>query len=353
MGASGTLTFNLDFTDPVTEIGLMFGATNGGTDNKEAPIERCISKIEIVDGGEVLWDLPGDVALAAYAHLRNGLPENYRTEVGSDTPYQAIPIRFGRYLYDPEYAFNPSGHRNPQLKITFDEATVRAAGGDGYVSDSFVVSILAKLMEDAAPPGGFLSFRDIYQFTSLASGDTRVELPTDRVIRLLVVRAYEAETDMRSTLTNLKLSADGGKFIPFDLPIGDVIHKMAEGFDPIVVPVQAVVSNATRTETWVGIDQNFTVDSGDDGVIVSPRTTWPGALYPYVFNTDGTAQTDKRGNITVVGWCMHNTVLYPFGRLDVPEDWLNVGQYRQLDLFCTNGDADAEVNVAVQQVYRY
>lgn len=353
MGTAGTLTYNLDFTDPITEIDLLFEATNGATNNLDAPLERCISKIEVVDGGEVLWDLPGDVALAVFSHLNNGIPHCYRDAAPNGTPYQSIPIRFGRELYDQVFGFNPNAHKNPQLKITFDEATVRAAGATGFVSDSWNLSIMVKLMEDAPSPSGFLSCRDIYQFTSVGSGDERIELPTDRYIRMLIMRAYEAGVDFRSSITGYKLSADGGKFVPFDLYTRNLVDKFAETFEPITVPLYGQFDSAEYEETWVGLDLTGHIHATAEGYIISASTYWPGRVRAYPFTDAGVASDDVLGFCAVEGWCMHNTLLYPFGRLNEPEDWLDARAYRQLDLFATQGNAGAEVNVGLQQVYPY
>ena len=353
VGTAGTITFNLDFSSPITQIDIMFGGTNGGTSNLDNPLERNVSKIEIVDGGEVLWDLPGDVALAVYAQENEGMPNNYRTEVANDGPYQGIPIRFGREMYDTIFAFNPIAHKNPQLKVTLNEATVRAAGATGYVSDSITLDVTVYLMEDAPAPVGFLSWRDIYQYTSLASGDTRVELPTDRVIRQLAMRAYEAEKDMRASVTNLRLSGDGGKFVPFDLGMGTLISRMAAMFDPIMVTATDLLTDATRTETWVGIDIMGSAISGEDDDIIGANTFWPGSLYPYVFSHAGADGTNVPAHVCITGWCVHNTYQHPFGLLTDLSQWFNPNPFRQLDLFLTNGDAGAEVNICIQQLYTY
>ena len=353
MGTAGTLTFNLDFSDPITTIELMFAATNGATYNKNNPLERNISKIEIVDGGQVLWDLPGDVALATACHLKGSVPSRYYTEIGSDSPYQKIPIVFGRYLYDTLFGFNPNAHKNPQLKVTFDEATVRAAGATGFVSDSLTLSILVRLMEDTSPPQGFLSCRDVYQYTSLASGDTRIEMPTDRLLRMLIVRCYEAGIDLRSGITNYKLSADGSKFVPFDLSSAVMVDVMSDVFPQITVNSLLYVADTVAAQTWVGIDDLGQLTCRNPLYYASADTFWPGQVTPYIHLHDGTAKTDGNVFAHVNGWCMHNTLLHPFGNLDDISQWFDVRPYRQLDLFLTNGNAGAEVNVGVQQLYTY
>lgn len=353
LGTSGTKIYNLDYADIISGIDLDFGGTNGATSNKNSPIERCVSKIEIVDGGEVLWSLPGDVAYALFAQEHGAPGDDYYSECPSDTPYVSIPIRFGRELYDPVLGFSPRNFRNPQLKVTFDEATVNTAGATGFVSDSIHLSIIVRLMEEAAAPGGFLMCKDIKQFTSLASGDDITEMPTDHPYRLLIVRAYEAGTDLRGTITNLKLSCDGGKFIPFDMSSGNIVSKMAEMFPLCSRGNYCRADNGDVVQTWMGIDLAQAIHARTASRIVSAGAFWPGQTTVACYTDAGVAADDVDAHLIVHGYCPHNTVLVPFGRLSVMEEFFNAPSYGTVKLYLTQGDADAEVNVAVQQYRRY
>ena len=353
MGTAGTKTYNLDFTDPISEIDLLFEATNGGTSNKNNPIEANISKIEIVDGGSVLWDLPGDVALAYWSHLNQSLAQAYRSGAASDAVCQPISIRFGRDLYDPELAFNPNAHKNPQLKVTFDEATIRAAGATGFVSDSFNLSIMVKLMENAASPSGFLSCREVQTFTSVASGDTKVELPTDKSIRALMVRVYKAGVHPSTDITRYKLSCDGGKFIPFDLYYRNLRDYMSEYFKPVLVPQYSVTDNGEAHETWIADGFAEFIRAHSAQHIVGAGTHAGGQLTVSIYTDAGVGVDGSAVHFGVVGLPFHQTYIYPFGRLNEMTEWFDARAFNKADLFLTNGGAGAEVNVAVQQLYTY
>lgn len=353
MGISGTKVYNLDYADLITSLDLDFGATNGATDNKNNPIERNISKIEIVDGSDVLWSLPGDVAYALFAQEHGAPADDYYTGQGGDTPYVTIPIRFGRHLYDPELAFNPTKFKNPQLRITFDEATVRAAGATGFVSDSFHVSILARLMENAPAPKGWLMAKDIYNFTSAASGDEVVEMPTDYPYRMIILRAYEAGTDWRGTLTNLKLSCDLGRFAPFDDTSGNINSRMCEMFKPVIRSGHDKADDGDAFQTWIGIDLGQALHAQTASRIVSAGGFWPGQFTVAAKTEAGAAATDCLIRWMVHGWAPHNTVLIPFGRLDQIAEWFQSPGYGSVKLYLTQGDADAEVNVCLQQYRKY
>jgi hypothetical protein len=353
MGTSGTLTFNLDYADPISQIDLLFEATNGATYNKASPLETCVSKIEVVDGSDVLYSLPGDVAFGTYCHLANRLPKMHRTENASDTPYVVIPIMFGRYLYDQVYAFNPVAHRNPQLKVTFNEATVNAAGNTGFVSDSWNLSIVTRLMEDAAAPRAFLMQKEIETFTSLASGDHVVEMPTDYPYRALIVRAYEANIDCRSSLTGYKLSCDGGKFIPIDYHSRYLEGIMFTHFKQLEVGSVIMASNASNSQHWVGYSYKGAGNAVAQGYIFGASTWGSGRVSSYLTQHDGTAANNVGVTILVNGLAFQNCMIIPFGRLDYPEEWFVAPGYGNVKLYLTQGNAGAEVNVCLQQARLY
>jgi len=249
--------------------------------------------------------------------------------------------------------FDPRSFRNPQLKVTFDEATVRAAGATGFVSDSFNLTIEAHLMEEAAKPSGWLMAKDLYDFTALASGDEQVEMPTDYPYRMVMVRAYEAGTDLRSVLTNYKLSCDGGKFIPFDSHVRSLVNRMGELFRPTWKAGYDVGDNGDTFQTWIGIDIGQAIHSHTASRIVTASSFWPGQFTVNVYTDAGVAANDCTQHWKCDGWCPHNLLLIPFGRLGERAEWFNAPQYGTVKLYLTQGDAGAEVNVCVQQLRTY
>jgi hypothetical protein len=353
MGTSGTLTFNLDFSDPISELSLLFEATNGASGNKDNPPEINISKIELVDGGEVLWDSPGVIAFGVWSQLNGSLPHCYRSGAVSDSIWTPINLLFGRYLYDKQFAFNPSAHRNPQLKITFDEATTRAAGATGFVSDSWNVSILVKLMEQAESPLAFLAMREVESYTSLASGDSKTELPTDRLIRFIATRVYESGTHMENHVTNYKLSVDGGKHVPFDLLYRNMRDKTAQYFKPLKMPQYTQADDMEWHQSWMGDGFYATIRSHVKGDIATAASHSGGRLRVQHTTHAGVDVDANAVHFAVEGYPLHHTFIYPFGRLNDPVDWLDPTGYKKLDYILTQGNAGAAISVNVQQVYPY
>ncbi len=353
IGTSGTKTFNLDYNSPITQLDLYFRATNDAAGNVEFPFERGISKVEIVDGGEVLWDLPGEVVLASFVTDNEGFPYSEAEEANGASVRQQFPIRFGLKLFDEVYAFDPRQHKNPQLKFTFDEATYNTPGTDGYVSGSWEFSLMVRLMEGAPKPKGFLSNRIVESFTSVAGGDRRVEMPTDRVIRYLMCRAAKDDTTLYSILTNYKLSVNGGEFVPFDLAARDFINRMCETFKPVTRIFTAYITDADVRETYIGVPHNGHVSADYAGCFVSGNFYINGSVLVYRRNHDNSPGTPGMTYISNTGWALHDTLIYPFGDRMNPAHWLDPSAFRKLDFFVNDAVAGADVDICLQQVYPY
>lgn len=353
MGVSGTLTYNLDQSDPISELNLLIEATNGATSNKQNPILMNISKIEVVDGGEVLWDLPGEIAYAYCAHMQDKTPHRWGSGVPSGSPWVNIPIRFGRYTLDEMFAFNPVAHKNPQLKLTFDEASINTAGATGFVSDSMNLSLLLRVMEDAPPPVGFLSARTVEQYTALASGDVRSEMPTDRVLRSIFVRPWETAVHTSSTVSRYKLSADGGKFTPFDLYWRNMRDRMASYFKPLTMSNYTITDDGEAHESWLGDAMYSNVRSQAATYIVNAAGHSGGKIAVHVCSHAGASTDGVSVFYQVTGMPLFQTHIYPFGRKNDPDTWFDARQHNKLDLFLTNGNAGGEVSVCCEQVYQY
>lgn len=353
MGISGTKIYDLNYVDVISQLDLTFDATNGTTSNAENPIERNVSKIEIVDGSEVLWSLPGDVAYALYSQEHGQPPPENWVGAGNGTPSVTIPICFGRYLYDPDYGFAPRSFKNPQLKVTFNEATVNAAGATGFVSDSFTLSILAHLVEEGPAPSGWLMCKDLYDFTTAASGDEKVVMPTDYPWRQLMIRAFESGTYYGSSISTYKLSCDRGKFVPFDSSVDYLVRRMQEVYPITQKSGYEYIAAEGYINVWMAVFKNMSVHAYHAGYIVGTTTDYNSRLGIRFKLHDGTAAGGRPIFLSVEGWAPHNTIFIPFGRLDQPGEWFNAPSYGSVDLYLTQADADAEVNVCVQQVRGY
>src|SRR4030067_1094976 len=78
LGDSGTETIDLAVVDPLSELLIKVKNKNGASGNKNNPIMRNITKIEIVDGANVIYSLSGPMAQSMSYYQRGVLPSMQR-----------------------------------------------------------------------------------------------------------------------------------------------------------------------------------------------------------------------------------------------------------------------------------
>ena len=351
---SGSKIIELAVVDPISELYIKFYATNGATSNKANPPTRCITKIEIYDGADKLFSMDGRLAHALGYYRSKIIPMLTFTEPANYVQSVHIPIKFGRHLWDPLLALVPQAFRNLQLKITWNLAEVNAVGATGFVTGSGKLTVIAKVMEGLeAAPGAFIMSKDHYSFTTAASGEERVALPTDFPYMDLMVRSFETAVDITSSITNLKLSQDFDKDIPFDFSTVDIKGRMIENFGEFTLPIFALSDDNESHESFVGIESNISAVSASNDVIVSCTSLAAGK---YTLRQMSSATAAVNGNsvfVRVVGQALWNCLYHGFGILSDITSYLMAPESGDIKLHITQGNAGAETNVVLGQLRSY
>ncbi|MCK5641278.1 MAG: hypothetical protein KAJ19_10790, partial [Gammaproteobacteria bacterium] len=244
--------------------------------------------------------------------------------------------------------------RNPQLKITWDLGHVTALAVTSFLTNTLEFTGVAHIMEDVSAPSGVLTLKEVYDFTSAASGDERVDMPTDYPWRTLCVRAYENGIENIATVTNLKLSADGGKFVAFDQRSQHVMEAQLDAYGELEYTRLVVFDNAETKATYMAQCQGGHISACDGTFhIVGVLYFWKSDAYLAVAAHGGGAATAINAFLTAKGTGFENCFVIPMGNKDDPSTWFQAQQYGSLDLFITQGNEAAEVQVAVQEARPY
>lgn len=358
---SGNLVTELAVVDPVSELQFRFKAKNGASYNKDSPPARCISKIEIVDGATVIYSLDGMLAQAMSYYQTGKVPSMQRQAGPSENQEDHIVIRFGRVLWDKVFALVPVKFRNLQIKISWDLAKVNAVGATGYLTGSAKLSIIARVMEGLeGEPVGYMMAKKHYDWTTAASGDERIAIPTDYPYVLFLLRAWETEVKQYSTITNLKLSIDQDKDIPFDLASWDFLKMMENQWGKFVLDQHIFSASAENIQTWMGVGETAVITpEGQDaagataGAIDTLYGVDSGHLDLKVFGNDGLAKAACIHQLITVGQGLHHTFAYPFGIMDDPTTWLDAPSYGDIKAVITQGNAGAAADLALLQARAY
>jgi hypothetical protein len=117
-----------------------------------------------------------------------------------------MPIWFGRHLYDPELALDPSKFHNPQLKIEHNYAL------GGAVPDACTLEVWADIFDEKKiTPSGFLMSKSHWTKTLVASATDYVDLPTDYPIRLVMPAAFSNDEEPDINIDSVKITEDHDK----------------------------------------------------------------------------------------------------------------------------------------------
>lgn len=346
LSGAGTKTIDINLAQPISRITLQWIVTK----TQQAMNSYChkdITKIELVDGADVLFSMDGGQCQALCIYDRRVQTMNHGQEINANSQRSTYGIDFGRFLWDPELAFDPTKFRNPQLKITYDSD----------VSDTGVSSGSLEIWGDvfdekAISPIGFLSAKKHWESLMGADGTySYIDLPTDRPIRKMLIQGYYASYEPWYVIEDARLSEDNDRRVVFDVNM-EVYHQLRKGMDICV------------EEQLLGEDP-----ASGTAFYVTPTDYW--CLVSLVqrggTNAAGMGSTARGGVVTVTGaasiafaaivkgWLPNHCFHFPFGRQDQIDDWYDVSTKGSVKLRLESGSAGTSGTGAVilQQLRRY
>lgn len=346
LGESGTKTIDINVRDIISRITMVWKVTKVGA-GMDAHPSQDISKIELVDGSDVLFSMNGGQCQALCIYDRRCPTMCYGNHNIASSEQSEYGIDFGRWLYDTQLALDPTRFRNPQLKITFSRII---ANTDASVS---TMEVFADVFDEKIiSPIGFLMSKEHHSRTPPASGYWYIDMPTDHVIRKMLVQGYYKQNEAWNNVSEARLDEDNEKRIPFDWELEAYYRHMIGVWTPV-------------SEKFVGSGSN-----DGDTFYVTPTDYWASGY----FVVEGGAQAVGFFNTNMVGgYCVLTSVgvtkllgrvsgylpnhcfEFPFGYDKDLEDWYDVtklGSLR-LRLEAGTGAANGTVGVVLQQLRRY
>lgn len=325
-----TRVIDIDVQDPISQLMVIWEPTTGAVVSAQGHPVRGITKIELVDGSEVLYSLNGAEGHGVdWYHTRHE-PANAISYLNGTTSIAIVNMNFGQFLYDPVHSFDPKKFTNPQLKVTLDIDAGGAMVAEGNLT------VMAHLFDQKeVSPTGFLMHKEIKSFTLANDSHEYTDLPTDYPYRKLFIRAQRYGTPPNDQIANVKLSEDVDKKVPLNHSLDQLLQAIVSQGRPyretMLVPADSVVRNFFCTPT------------------LRPRfadaqwRTAPSSMYTSIFEGSGgrfTFQGSAGGpnfQVHCEGYCPHGIIEIPFGLQDDPTDWYDVTAIGNLKLDITGG----------------
>lgn len=344
---AGTKTIDINVSQPISRIGMEWKITKS-VSYMMSYCHKDITKIELIDGSDVLHSLDGGKNQALCIFDRKVGTMNHGQYIGATSQRSFYGIDFGRYLYDPMLALDPSKFKNLQLKVSHNESV----SDTGASVNS--LEVWAEIFDEKAiSPIGFLTAKCPREYT-VGSSDSYeyIDLPTDNPYRKMLIQGYYAAQEPWLTIKEAKLSEDNDRRIPFDL-LMEQYYRERKGIDtPIredIVTQLEVTDRAlylTPTDYWAGI---VFQPSDADGWVGVPYCGRGG-----YFLKNGSNCVEVNG--ICHGWLPNHCWQIPFGNEQDIDDWYDVTKIGNLELRLRAGAGSVGTGtgaVILQQLRRY
>jgi len=319
---AGTSTYDINLADVISRLQFKFNIANHGT----TPViiahpARAVTKIEVIDGSHTIASCSGEELLAQNYYDHNRSPWTYINGVTGTQSYFNINLDFGRWLWDPQLAFDPKKYMNPQLRVTYNKALYESSATAMYMTvtaDTFD--------EKAVSPRGFIKRHEITSWTPATSTREYIDLPTDFPIRALFAAGYSTTADVRSQIHDWKLTEDAGKKVPFDSPTRHTVAQVMSDYNPIIEPVIFIAAAATEVVyTMPSYECQFSV------IGTLAPDNWLTSYTADTLTMDATA-TGNRAEGFARGHIPFHTLPAYFGDKDNLEDWYDTSNIKNLEL---------------------
>jgi hypothetical protein len=236
-------TIDIEIQDIISRIQLKYNSTNGSHACTGHPALQ-ISSVKIVSGSEVLMQLSGQ-QIEAIMFYETGQSRAYELEYRNGVENRSVyDIYFGRKLYDPDLAFDPTKFKNPQLKITHNKAL------GGSTPSASTLEVFADVFDEKkVTPSGYIMNKEHHSYAPAASAWERIELPADYPIRKLYLMGTVADKWWDNIFDKFKIQEENSKKVPLELDAYDVMSLNISKYG-MYKEVIAACSYGVGTYSW-------------------------------------------------------------------------------------------------------
>lgn len=343
---AATKTIDINIQDPISQIQIELKSTNNGTTPTAHPA-KTLTKVELVDGSDVLFSLNGYEGQALDFYNNKKPAVNIISYFDNNTVVPMFHMNFGRYLYDERLALDPKKFSNLQLKITHDKSL------GGCSPDAATLEVSAHVFdENKISPDGFLMQKEHYSYSLVSSAYEYIDLPTDHPIRNLMIMSVADDKQPYEQFNELRLSEDNDKRIPFDNNTSDLLKFLCSQYPQYIEAIWGIAGTSAVTFYITPTYEVAVVCGGYAGT-----QGYFGVANPYGGTCDITG--DSAGNnlqAIVKGYAPHGALNIPFGKPNDPDDWYDVRGLGSLQLRAKAGSSvgsSSTCQVVTQQYRKY
>ena len=344
IATAGTEFISIKGDDPISALMVQLRLT-GVTGTPGLPADGAVTRIKVVDGSEVIYNTRGIACVPIHFNALGQEPVHFNGFQNGIQNIASFIIPFGRYLYDPEYALDPSKFRNPKIEI---EYSVSGMGLGTVVTAT--IQVYALMFDEKIPTlKGFLKTKEVWSNTFVSSAVSTVELPTDLPIRTIMCQSQAKGYSPTDQFGTLKLSQDNDKHVVFDESCSNLVK--------IVFPQKMFTEKFLGETNGATQRLHYGYPTYESYCVPVPVLTNATVFQTVAYgpNIDLYSTSAVEVCATRQGYCPNGMIYMSMGNPSDPGDWLKPRPDMDLDLKISHGtvlsSSTGEVIIQQEQLY--
>ena len=339
--SAATKTIDLNFAKPISRITVQIKALNNGNTVTAHPA-KIISKLEVVDGSDIIFSLSGIECQALNYYDKGRMPHTVLNYVDEVRAICTFDIDFGRYLYDPILALDPKKFTNPQLKISHNLAL------GGSAPDAMLLSVFGHIFDQKdVSPTGFLMSKEQYSYTLNGTAKEQVELATDHPYRKVLIQSLSDTRQPFEQYNIIKLAEDNDHKVVINNEKTSDLLKLIQEWPRYTEQVVAYGAGSSNEVYPCSVSYEKAVSLIGLGAVTSS----------FVKDTYGpSVDVDENDTIVLLmsvnGLVPLNAMCIPFGDQQDPADWYKMADIGSLKLTITGGSGSSDTCEIITQQER-
>lgn len=336
---AATKTIDLNENAPLSKIVVRFKGTNSSSTPTAHPA-KMVSKIEVVDGSDVLYSMSGTECGAMNFLEAHELPWyccEYEDNIECCATYD---LNFGRFPWDREFALDLRVFKNPQLKITHDKSK------GGSACDIGSLAVFGYTFDDPQPtPPNFLMTKELYSYTLQAGSNEYITCPRDYPYRILMPNSYETVYPFNTQFGEFEWYGDNKRRVFIDSISGSEWAKLMSHMDKVEEDFAGLGAGALVSYYQASTYENYGVAVGRSHSQTTLIVGQPSGPRIQVHNDQSESFACKENGYMAFGgtnFCMHEP--------NDPKAWFDPLKYGDVEVRIKAGaNASGTINLCLQQ----
>ena len=316
-GANGTVVQDIKGRNLISAIFIRVQLTVATVSVMLDTLASTVSRVELVDGSRVLYSMSGEMAQAMAYYMTGKMPFNRFNLTVAGVDEFVIPVMFGRYLGDPEYALDPNRFANLQLKVTFDEDACSTA----VVVNEFQIDALTIPPNYAGSVKGFLSSKDVKTYAMAASAHNETILPNDFPLYGILYQADTVDHDVTDLVDVFKIDLNNNADVLYNETFCHYWRQyIAQNYAP-VIEAHILDTAITAKVMFANTRQNNHGDVGYDDTAVTAAGELCECIFLGHFLNTAASVAVLGETIQIQGEIPHGVFPFPFMGNDMRPYW--------------------------------